>query len=130
MKRFLVIIFFTVTSLFASFGSISVNSSTHSVSTPSKDTTITFTWSAPSTDGGTVLNGYYYKFDQNSNTLVGSSDATLSDSATSISQTASNGDGDYYFHIAAYATNGDISATYHFGPIKIDTTAPGTNDLS
>ncbi len=59
-----------------------------------------------------------------------SGNTVLADTATSKSVTAASGDGSYYFHIAPYGTNGDIGATAHFGPIKIDTTAPSALSVS
>lgn len=112
-------------SLLAGFGSVSVSSSTHDTSNYSNTESINFSWGVPTTtDDETELNGYYYKLDKISTTLMDSSDTVLASTATSKTSTVSEGDGSYYFHIAPYATNGDIGATSHFGPIKIDTTAP------
>ncbi len=118
------------TTLFGAFNTVNVSSSTHDVTNPSKVTAIGFSWSQPSTTNGTELNGYYYKLDKNSNTLMDSGNTQLAKSATTLNVTASQGDGDYYFHIAPFATNGDIGATTHFGPIKIDTTSPSTPNIS
>lgn len=112
-------------SLLAGFGSVSVSSSTHDTSNYSNTKSINFSWGVPTTTGDeTELNGYYYKLDKASTTLMDSNDTVLASTATSKTSTVSEGDGSYYFHIAPYATNGDIGATSHFGPIKIDTTAP------
>ena len=115
------------TSLFAAFGSMSVSSSTHDTTNKSKATDVVLSWAAPTVDGTTVLNGYYYKLDTTSTTLMTSNNTNLADTATSKTQTITGSDGSYYFHIAPYATNGDIGATAHFGPIKIDTTAPSVS---
>ena len=116
--------------LLAAFGAITLSSSTHDTSTASNATSISLSWSAPTVTDSTVLNGYYYKLNQESTTLMTNSDTNLSSSTASKTVTASSGDGDYYFHLAAFASNGDISATAHFGPIKIDTTAPSIPVLS
>lgn len=115
------------TSLFAAFGSVSVSSSTHDTTNQSKATDVVLSWAAPTVTSTTVLNGYYYKLDTNSTTLITSTDTNLADTATSKTESIADGDGSYYFHIAPYATNGDIGATAHFGPIKIDTTAPSVS---
>ena len=118
------------TSLFAAFGSMSVSSSTHDTTNQSKATSVSLSWAAPTTSGTTVLSGYYYKLDNNSSTLMTSSESNLADTATSKTESITGNDGSYYFHIAPYATNGDIGATAHFGPIKIDTTAPSALSIT
>lgn len=117
-------------SLLAGFGSVSVSSSTHDTSNYSNTESINLSWGVPTTTDETELNGYYYKLDKVSTTLMDSDDTVLASTATSKTSTVSEGDGSYYFHIAPYATNGDIGATSHFGPIKIDTTAPITPTIS
>jgi len=116
--------------LLAAFNAITLSSGTHDTSTASNASSISLSWATPTTTDSTALNGYYYKLDKTSTTLMTTSDTTLSSSTTSKSVTTSSGDGDYYFHLAAFASNGDISATAHFGPIAIDTTVPSIPVLS
>ena len=124
MKRaFLALSLVASTLLATTFTDISPNSSTHTLNTPVSSADVTFTWSTPTVTDSTLA-GYYYKIDSSADTLVNSSDSSLSDTATSLTKTLS--DGTYYLHIAPYAANGDIGATKHFGPIIVDTTAPAT----
>ena len=130
LYRLLAIALFGSSYLSAGFGNMSISSSTHDTTNPSKLKDITLSWAVPTTDGDTELNGYYYKLDQTTSTLMSSSNTNLAESATNKTSTASSGDGSYYFHIAPYAKDGDIGATAHFGPIKIDTTAPQSPTIS
>jgi hypothetical protein len=109
--------------LFASFGTMNVSSSSHGTTTQSKDASLDFSWAQPTVSGGTTLNGYYYVLDTNISTLVKSTNTALAVNATSKTENVSV-DGTYYFHIAPFATDGEIGATATFGPIEIDTTAP------
>jgi len=119
-------------SLFGAFGSMSLSSSTHDTTNPTQATSIVLSWAAPTVTGSTVLNGYYCKLDEVQNTLITSSDTVLAETATSKTETVTgtNIEKSYYFHIAPYATNGDIGATAHYGPIKIDTKAPTNLTIS
>jgi hypothetical protein len=129
-EKVLCLVILSLSPLFAGFGDMSLSSSTHDTVNQSNRTDISFSWAAPQTDSGTVLNGYYYQLDQSSGTLVNDSHAQLSAAASSKITSAEAGDGNYYFHLAPFATDGEIGATVHFGPIKIDTTAPSALSIT
>jgi len=122
------------TSLFASFNSMNpLQSSSHDTTNQSNNKNVAISWNQATSSDGDTLAGYYYILDTNSNTLmpnVVSTRKTLGSIATSKTETITGADGSYYFHLAPYADGGNTGATLHFGPIKIDSTAPSALSLS
>jgi hypothetical protein len=118
------IILFRNTLLFGGFSDLTLSSNTHDISNSFKLMNINISWNRPSETDSDVLNGYYYTLDKANRTFVNENNNKLDNTVTTNTFTASSGDGDYYFHIAPFANNGNIGATAHFGPIKIDTISP------
>jgi len=111
-----------------------LRSTTHTINQPLKYTQISFVWSEPS--GLTTLDGYYFLFDQNSDSefVLNKNNTNGTPINTNQVMLSCSGDEDYYyFHIApAYY---DYTETYDYifgdttnkGPYRIDTIAPDLN---
>ncbi|MEA2099727.1 MAG: chitobiase/beta-hexosaminidase C-terminal domain-containing protein, partial [Campylobacterota bacterium] len=122
------------TSLFAGFDSMNpLQSSSHDTTNQSKNKDVAISWNQATANSGDTLAGYYYILDTSSDTLIPnvvSTRKTLGSSAISKTETVTGADGSYYFHLAPYAEGGNTGATLHFGPIKIDSTAPSALSIS
>ena len=120
-------------SLFASFEAMNpLQSSSHDTTNQSKNKDVAISWNQ-ATPSGDTLAGYYYILDKEATTLIPNvvdTRNTLGSSATSKTETVTGTDGSYYFHLAPYADSGNTGATLHFGPIKIDSTAPSALSIS
>lgn len=117
--------------LFAGFENMNpLQSITHTQSMPSQTQDISLSWEQALPNNGDELAGYYYILDTNATTImpsVVSTRSSISSSALNIDIAAPSSNGDFYFHLAPYAASGNMGATLHFGPIKLDTTAPIVN---
>ena len=122
------------TSLFAGFEAMNpLSSSSHDTTNQSNNKDVTISWNQATADNGDTLAGYYYILDTSSTTLIPNVVATrktLGSIATTKTETVTGTDGSYYFHLAPYADGGNTGATLHFGPIKIDSTAPSALSVS
>jgi hypothetical protein len=93
------------------------------VNTWSVDNTVAFNWD-DSIDAGVGLSGYSYVVDHVADTTPDS----VVENATSAYTTGALADGaDWYFHVKALDTLGNVTAISHAGPFKIDTTDPTIN---
>jgi len=114
--------------LFAGFDTMNpIESMTHTQDIPSQTQDITLSWEQAIPNDSDELAGYYYILDTNSTTImpnVVDTRSAMSSSALTIDVSAPNTNGDFYFHLAPYASSGNMGATLHFGPIKLDTVAP------
>jgi len=121
-------------SLFAGFDAMNpLQSSSHDTTNQSKNKDIAISWNQATSSDGDTLAGYYYILDKEATTLIPNvvdTRGTLGSSATSKTETVTGTDGSYYFHLAPYAESGNTGATLHFGPIKIDSTAPSALSIS
>jgi hypothetical protein len=107
-----------------------ITSTTHTESTWSLSKTPEFAWDEPTDD--TSISGYYYIFDQETDTEVTSSGLWTDDISISMSalpvmteEPVDIPDGTWYFHLVAKDELGHISETDTY-EILIDTTAPYT----
>lgn len=96
-----------------------VTSSTHTISTWSNNPAVTVTWPA-STDSWSGVAGYSYLWDHTSNTAPDNVIESTLNTQTSTLGDAAN----WYFHVRAVDSAGNVSAAAHFGPLKIDATTP------
>ena len=107
-----------------------LKSSSHTVSTPSKNNQISFSWSSMATQvtGGASFSGYSYLLDTTSGTIP-DSELEVSGSAAgtfaNVVMTASQDGTSYYFHIKAVDGSGNTN-TSHLGPYIIDTGGPSS----
>jgi hypothetical protein len=117
LKKIIIGVFFTLSSLFAidPVSSVSVLAP-HNSATPTNDTSISFTWSAPS-----GVAKYYYKIDTNSTNynLVSEGDYTTYNSAGSSLTASVSSSGSYYLHIVAVDESDNTS-----GPVTKQVTSP------
>jgi hypothetical protein len=127
VKKILFQMSLVTTTIFAGFDTMSaLSSATHSANTASNSGDITVSWEQAIANGGDTLQGYYYILDSTANTLIPNVVDTRSSlgSAATSATISDKSDGNYYFHLAPYATSGNTGATLHFGPIVIDKTNP------
>lgn len=98
-----------------------VESSDHTVNTPSTDTTITMTW-VEGDDSASGVDGYAYVFN-NSSTSACDQTKDLEEFVTTVTS-SSLADGSWYFHICTVDNVGNWTSTVTVGPFIIDTTVP------
>ncbi|MFO0984130.1 MAG: galactose oxidase-like domain-containing protein [Planctomycetota bacterium] len=101
----------------------SLASPDHDVSVWSQDPSVSVTWSAAS-DADSGLDGYSVVWDHDA---ASTPDAVkdLEADATELAQTLASAPTGWYFHIRAVDSAGNWGNAAHFGPILIDTQAPG-----
>ncbi|MFA5779612.1 MAG: hypothetical protein WC947_05710 [Elusimicrobiota bacterium] len=101
-----------------------LNSATHTPNVWNRNNNVTVTWTDV-TDLAAGTSGYYIKCDHTSNTTPTTSDDGIAQGTQSKTYSGLADGSDWYFHIIAVDNVGNLSATAtHFGPIKIDATAP------
>jgi len=98
-------------------------STSHLISTWSKNNTVDVTWSGAN-DNLSGVDGFYTEWNTSTDTMAGS--VTKEYEETDSSETSSVlADGDsHYFHIATVDNAGNWTNTEHLGPFWIDTTVP------
>jgi hypothetical protein len=97
-----------------------VASTSHIISVPSSDTTITMTWTAATDNGLAGVDGYAYVFNTTSAATC-DNEKDLEESATTVTS-STLADGTYYFHICTVDNAGNWTSTVTAGPYIIDTT--------
>ena len=103
-----------------------LDSTSHTVSTPSKTKKVTVTWPlAGDTDGASDANGvdgYYYSFTEDATSTPGTTNQ-LTGTDTSV-QSSNLSDGNWYFNLATFDVAGNRTNTVHIGPFVIETVPP------
>lgn len=102
-----------------------ISSSTHTENIWSTNDDPSFTWTTPSDPSG--IYGYSYAWDTSGSTTP---DTTVDTTGNSASYSSVADGGSYYFHVRALDNAGNWGSTDHFGPVKIDDTAPSAPTIS
>jgi hypothetical protein len=98
-----------------------VESTSHTLGTPSNDDTILMSWTPGTDTGGSGVDGYDTVFN-NTSTPTCSRTKDLEEGATTTSSALA--DGTWYFHICTVDNAGNWTSTVMVGPFIIDTTDP------
>jgi len=96
-------------------------SATPAKNTWTSDNTVAISWSGAS-DAGSGINGYSFEWSTSSTTVP---DKTVDTTGTSTTSSALADGASWYFHVRTRDNAGNWnSSAAHYGPFKIDTTAP------
>jgi hypothetical protein len=92
----------------------------------SSNETVTIDGLSGAADAGSGLSGFSYEWDSTAATVPNASVDSAASAASIISPSLS--DGDHYLHLRTVDAAGNVSATVHMGPFRIDRTAPGVSN--